>query len=288
MAIEPCKLEEGISKAEAAEALVAPWVYQSCHEVWVDYCLENKDFKKLFMILSSDLAQANLIGQDGAVSHVTTEGLRERGFPQHEAGKILDMDIEVSVAEALRSPFEDEEIKNMITAFPSTGLPSDTLSHISVLRVLLDPETHAADIHSALETLRLSATGLLFHIRYQVKGQALKKRAAGCSWISTSSALWLTKLKKMSECLSGLDMKKLDGWGDVWSKVMEIQSEASSNEAFMKLHHDELESACQSVISVRRNKILESITAINEKMASMFDNGSLVDRGVILKVSADV
>ena len=56
--------------------------------------------------------------------------------------------------------------------------PDDELKEqLHVMEIMLQPENFADEVSWVLDQLRLSTRGFFFHVRYQQKGQALKKSA---------------------------------------------------------------------------------------------------------------
>jgi hypothetical protein len=106
-----------------------------------------------------------------------------------------------------------------------------------VLKVLVRPTEYQQEINDALERIRVSSAGILFHIRYQPRGQQLKKEAAIAATQQNSSTLLANKTKCLATKVSSLDASDCTtGWPSVWVTFQQIQVEAKHNAAFCRVH----------------------------------------------------
>jgi hypothetical protein len=137
--------------------------------VWLDVAIDQKDFSMMNNLMAPTLQT------ECECTAATLQELAVRGMPRHHVGAIQTMDVEVAVGEALRCNFSSEELDSLLATIPCASLPAEVRDQVDVLDVLLHAQHREADIHAALETLRVSSAGILFHLRYQPKGQSLKK-----------------------------------------------------------------------------------------------------------------
>ena len=73
--------------------------------------------------------------------------------------------------------------------------PGDELKEqLHVMEIMLQPENFADEVSWAFDQLRLSTQGFFCHLRYQQKGQALKKSAASHITSVPTGALVISKV----------------------------------------------------------------------------------------------
>jgi hypothetical protein len=99
------------------------------------------------------------------------------------------------------------------------------------------------EIRNCQTQVRLVGTGILFHVRYQVKGQNLRKAAAQVSKDVATGGLLVSKITKARATVKALDENKPELWLAVHKTSQEIKAECSSNEACFRIHQADVE-AC--------------------------------------------
>ena len=236
-----CVAYQAIITLESLDVCLGHTVYISMVENHLECFVDAGQFDYIAYLLQ-DPARRTFCKPDGMPPHLNLTDLAERGVEEHTLYDLKVSQIEDMLCEAIKRGWDDADFLSMLDALSrvSAHLHENTLSQIEVCQALVRASSGEPDktvLTKALQTCRVRTDGAFLQLRYHDNGSKLRARAGQLVGAEISSGLAITKLQKVAQAVTQLDVSPLSAdalpaWQEQWRLWKEVTTSTKANTTF--------------------------------------------------------